>query len=90
MAEAGFYFCGTAQTPDWVRCVVCHQDMEGWEEEDDPRYSLASSMMLAAAVLMCPIQGGAQEAQPQLRLPQAQGPLQDHVWGNAGPGKVCL
>lgn len=37
MAEAGFYFCGTAQTPDWVRCVVCHQDMEGWEEEDDPR-----------------------------------------------------
>lgn len=37
MAEAGFYFCGTDQAPDWVRCVVCHQDMEGWEATDDPR-----------------------------------------------------
>lgn len=37
VAEAGFYYCGTAQTPDWVRCVVCHQDMEGWEPEDNPR-----------------------------------------------------
>ena len=36
MAEAGFYFCGTDQAPDWVRCVVCHHDMEGWEETDDP------------------------------------------------------
>nr|CAR65327.1 survivin-like [Suberites domuncula]CAR65328.1 survivin-like [Suberites domuncula] len=37
MAEAGFYYCGSAQTPDWVRCAVCHQDMEGWEESDNPR-----------------------------------------------------
>ena len=37
MAEAGFYFCGTDRAPDWVRCVVCHHDMEGWEATDDPR-----------------------------------------------------
>lgn len=36
MAEAGFYFCGTEATPDWVRCVVCHHEMDGWEEEDEP------------------------------------------------------
>ena len=36
MAEAGFYFCGTDQAPDWVRCVVCHHDMEGWESTDEP------------------------------------------------------
>lgn len=37
MAEAGFYFCGTDQAPDWVRCIVCHHDMEGWEATDVPR-----------------------------------------------------
>ena len=37
MAEAGFYFCGTDGAPDWVRCVVCHHDMEGWEATDDPK-----------------------------------------------------
>lgn len=36
MAEAGFYFCGTETSPDWVRCVVCHHNMEGWEATDDP------------------------------------------------------
>ncbi|XP_003392050.2 PREDICTED: baculoviral IAP repeat-containing protein 5-like [Amphimedon queenslandica] len=36
MAEAGFYFCGTSSTPDWVRCIVCHHEMDGWEETDDP------------------------------------------------------
>ncbi len=36
MAEAGFYFCGTESNPDWARCVVCHKNMEGWEEEDEP------------------------------------------------------
>jgi len=36
LAEAGFYFCGTAQMPDWVRCVVCHHNMEGWEATDNP------------------------------------------------------
>lgn len=36
MAEAGFYFCGTISTPDWVRCVVCHHEMDGWEETDIP------------------------------------------------------
>lgn len=37
MSEAGFYYCGSVSSPDWVRCVVCHQDMDGWEEQDKPR-----------------------------------------------------
>lgn len=36
MAEAGFYYCGSAETPDWVRCCVCHHELDGWEESDDP------------------------------------------------------
>lgn len=48
MAEAGFYYCGTAQAPDWVRCVVCHQDMDGWEENDDPRYRASIASHLAS------------------------------------------
>jgi baculoviral IAP repeat-containing protein 5 len=36
MAEAGFYYCGTTSNPDWVRCIVCHIDMDGWEETDNP------------------------------------------------------
>lgn len=36
MAEAGFYFCGTESSPDWVRCITCHHNMEGWEAEDCP------------------------------------------------------
>lgn len=36
VAEAGFYYCGTLQAPDWVRCVVCHTDVDGWEATDDP------------------------------------------------------
>ena len=46
VAEAGFYYCGTAQTPDWVRCVVCHQDMEGWEPEDNPRSGIPFECLL--------------------------------------------
>ena len=40
MAEAGFYFCGTESSPDWVRCITCHHNMEGWEAEDCPLYVL--------------------------------------------------
>lgn len=36
IAEAGFYYCGTSQSPDWVRCVVCHSDIDGWEATDVP------------------------------------------------------
>ncbi len=38
VAEAGFYYCGTSKAPDWVRCIVCHTDMDGWEATDDPLY----------------------------------------------------
>ncbi len=38
MAEAGFYFCGTITSPDWVRCVTCHHELDGWEEGDVPLY----------------------------------------------------
>ncbi|KAL5473051.1 hypothetical protein EMCRGX_G027492 [Ephydatia muelleri] len=36
MAEAGFYYCGSTDTPDWVRCCVCHHELDGWDESDDP------------------------------------------------------
>ncbi len=36
MAEAGFYFIGTAKEPDLVRCYWCRKEMDGWEPTDDP------------------------------------------------------
>lgn len=36
MAEAGFYYCGSATSPDWVRCFVCHHELDGWEDGDVP------------------------------------------------------
>jgi len=38
MAESGFYWCGTDNQPDLVRCFVCMQDFEDWEPADIPRY----------------------------------------------------
>ncbi|PSN40469.1 Baculoviral IAP repeat-containing protein 5 [Blattella germanica] len=36
MAEAGFYFCGSAKEPDVAQCFVCFKKLDGWEPEDDP------------------------------------------------------
>jgi len=36
MANAGFYFCGTIQEPDLVRCYYCRKELDGWDDFDDP------------------------------------------------------
>ena len=40
MANAGFYWCGSDQPPDQVRCFVCLKEVEDWDMDDDPRYSI--------------------------------------------------
>lgn len=36
MAEAGFYWCGTAQESDTAACFLCGKVLDGWESTDDP------------------------------------------------------
>ncbi|XP_018331127.1 baculoviral IAP repeat-containing protein 5 [Agrilus planipennis] len=36
LAEAGFYYTGTEEEPDFVQCFFCDKQLVGWEEEDDP------------------------------------------------------
>ncbi|XP_045621635.2 baculoviral IAP repeat-containing protein 5 [Procambarus clarkii] len=36
MAAAGFYFTGSKKEPDLAKCFVCHKELDGWEEQDDP------------------------------------------------------
>ena len=36
MASAGFYFVGTDDEPDLVRCYYCRRELDGWEPSDDP------------------------------------------------------
>ena len=85
MAEAGFYFCGTDQAPDWVRCVVCHHDMEGWEATDDPRLAFPFPLPTVTALSTARLQSGAQEARSYLWIPQNQRSLQDDGGERAGP-----
>ncbi|KAK4011634.1 baculoviral IAP repeat-containing protein 5 [Daphnia magna] len=37
MATAGFFWCGSDDQPDLVRCFVCLKDFEGWEPDDIPK-----------------------------------------------------
>lgn len=36
MAEAGFYWCGTALESDTASCFLCGKVLDGWESTDDP------------------------------------------------------
>lgn len=36
MACAGFYFVGTDDEPDLVRCYYCRRELDGWEPTDKP------------------------------------------------------
>ncbi|ERT03412.1 hypothetical protein HMPREF1624_01727 [Sporothrix schenckii ATCC 58251] len=36
LARAGFFFNPQPSNPDNVRCFLCHKDLDGWEEDDDP------------------------------------------------------
>lgn len=37
MASAGFYCVGTKREPDLAKCYVCLKELDGWEEDDDPK-----------------------------------------------------
>lgn len=36
LAEAGFYFTPSLDTPDAVRCFTCSKELSDWEQDDDP------------------------------------------------------
>ncbi|KAK5642594.1 hypothetical protein RI129_008761 [Pyrocoelia pectoralis] len=36
LAEAGFYYVGTADEPDGVQCFLCGKALDGWDRDDDP------------------------------------------------------
>jgi hypothetical protein len=36
MAEAGFFYAGTVEAPDNVKCPFCLKEMNEWQEGDDP------------------------------------------------------
>ena len=37
MASAGFYCVGTEQEVDLAKCYVCFKEIDGFEEDDDPK-----------------------------------------------------
>lgn len=38
MVDAGWYYCPTVESDDFVRCAYCSLSLDGWEPKDDPRY----------------------------------------------------
>ncbi|KUJ16985.1 BIR-domain-containing protein [Mollisia scopiformis] len=36
LARAGFFYHPTQSNPDNVACFLCHKNLDGWEEDDDP------------------------------------------------------
>ena len=38
MASAGFFWCGSENQPDLVRCFVCLKEFEDWEPDDIPKW----------------------------------------------------
>ncbi|KAI4167785.1 MAG: hypothetical protein LQ343_006917 [Gyalolechia ehrenbergii] len=36
MSEAGWYYCPTAESDDYVKCCYCNLGVDGWEPKDDP------------------------------------------------------
>lgn len=56
MAEAGFFWCGSENQPDLVRCFVCLKEFEDWEKEDNPRLVLYAAIHLVSKfnAYICP------------------------------------
>ncbi|OAA67811.1 chromosome segregation protein [Niveomyces insectorum RCEF 264] len=55
LARAGFFFNPQPGNPDNVRCFLCHKDLDGWEEDDDPlqehlKHSGACGWAICAAI----------------------------------------
>ena len=38
MVDAGWYYCPTIESDDFVRCAYCSLSLDGWEPKDDPQY----------------------------------------------------
>lgn len=36
MIEAGWYYCPTPESDDFVRCCYCSLGLDGWEPKDNP------------------------------------------------------
>lgn len=36
MVEAGWYYCPTAESDDFVKCPYCSLSLDGWEPKDNP------------------------------------------------------
>ena len=36
LAQTGFYRPNPDHEPDLARCFICHKELEGWEDTDDP------------------------------------------------------
>lgn len=36
LARAGFVFQPRPSNPDNVSCFLCHKDLDGWEDDDEP------------------------------------------------------
>jgi hypothetical protein len=52
MVEAGWYFCPTQESDDFVTCAYCNLCLDGWEPKDDPLQVL-SRPLLQARKLTC-------------------------------------
>lgn len=52
MIEAGWYYCPTLESDDFVQCAYCGLSLDGWEPKDNPRYVEAlQGMWLTWAIL---------------------------------------
>ena len=38
MIDAGWHYCPTVESDDFVRCAYCSLSLDGWEPKDDPQY----------------------------------------------------
>ena len=38
MVDAGWHYCPTVESDDFVRCAYCSLSLDGWEPKDDPQY----------------------------------------------------
>ena len=38
MVDAGWHYCPTIESDDFVRCAYCSLSLDGWEPKDDPQY----------------------------------------------------
>ena len=52
MVEAGWHYCPTSESDDFVRCAYCDLSLDGWEPKDNPRWVIALLIMEGLAYSM--------------------------------------